>query len=45
MVTGNGAFGQALAIHPKVDKVGFTGEYVYVMFMSVCMGCTVQGFI
>lgn len=25
-MTGNGAFGQALAEHPKVDKVGFTGS-------------------
>jgi aldehyde dehydrogenase (NAD+) len=28
VVTGNGAFGQALAVHPKVDKVGFTGMCV-----------------
>lgn len=26
VVTGNGAFGQSLATHPQVDKVGFTGE-------------------
>lgn len=26
MVTGNGAFGQSLATHPDVDKVGFTGS-------------------
>lgn len=26
VVTGNGAFGQALATHTDVDKVGFTGE-------------------
>ena len=26
VVTGNGAFGQLLAEHPKVDKVGFTGS-------------------
>lgn len=26
VVTGNGAFGQSLAEHPKVDKVGFTGS-------------------
>ena len=26
VVTGNGAFGQSLATHPDVDKVGFTGE-------------------
>ena len=25
VVTGNGAFGQLLATHPQVDKVGFTG--------------------
>ena len=25
-MTGNGAFGQSLAEHPKVDKVGFTGS-------------------
>ncbi len=25
VVTGNGAFGQSLATHPLVDKVGFTG--------------------
>ena len=27
VVTGNGAFGQALATHPHVDKVGFTGQW------------------
>ena len=26
MVTGNGAFGQSLATHSDVDKVGFTGS-------------------
>ena len=26
VVTGNGAFGQSLATHPDVDKVGFTGS-------------------
>ncbi len=26
VVTGPGSFGQALATHPMVDKVGFTGE-------------------
>lgn len=26
VVTGNGAFGQSLAEHHKVDKVGFTGS-------------------
>ncbi|XP_033101866.1 aldehyde dehydrogenase family 16 member A1-like [Anneissia japonica] len=26
VVTGNGAFGSKLALHPKVDKVGFTGS-------------------
>ena len=26
VITGNGAFGQSLAEHPKVDKVGFTGS-------------------
>lgn len=26
VVTGDGAFGQSLAEHPKVDKVGFTGS-------------------
>ena len=39
VVTGNGAFGQALATHPKVDKVGFTGMYyIYILCMhaSVC---------
>ncbi len=28
VVTGNGGFGQALATHPMVDKVGFTGRCV-----------------
>ena len=26
VVTGNGAFGQSLATHSDVDKVGFTGS-------------------
>ena len=26
VVTGNGAFGSSLAIHPEVDKVAFTGS-------------------
>ncbi len=26
VVTGNGAFGQSLAVHPRVDKIGFTGS-------------------
>ena len=26
VVTGNGAFGSKLAMHPQVDKIGFTGS-------------------
>lgn len=36
VVTGNGAFGQALATHPLVDKVGFTGTD-----MPACVTCDV----
>ena len=35
VVTGNGAFGQALATHPKVDKVGFTGRCVCVCVLAM----------
>ena len=41
-MTGNGAFGQSLATHPDVDKVGFTGStpviilslVVYVLYID-----------
>ena len=35
VVTGNGAFGSKLAMHPQVDKIGFTGSTeVSVMWSS-----------